>query len=283
MPALASPLARSVRRLGLAVALAVLAAPAASAQLRPLDAAEWRVWEGGRSVVAGIGGGGFADQRASLAGTEGRLLEAGSFSVALRTGRVAFEAGGTMQRFFRDESTFAAPVGDARPDDDGRRHDSGDYRIATVVRLTPEAAPALAVLRFGTRLPTTDNRVGLDRDAIDFFALLGGRVRRGALAASAEAGIGIHGTRDPGWEQRDVLLYALAAEYAAAPGLAPTLSLVGNVPGLPDRVVRGNEDLGEARLGLRAGGRRWVRVELVKGYTEFSPSAGVIVAAGIAR
>jgi len=283
MPALSSSLARSVRVLGLAGALAGLGAPAARAQLRPLDPAEWRVWEEGRSVVAGVGGGVFADQRASLAGVEGRLVEGGSFTVALRTGRVAFEAGGTVQRFFRDEREFAAPVGDARPDDDGRRHDSGDYRIATVVRLTPETAPALAVLRFGTRLPTTDNKVGLDRDALDFFALLGGRVRRGALAAGAEAGISIDGTRDPGWEQRDVLVYALAAEYAALPGLVPTLSLVGNVPGLPDRAPRGNEDLGEVRLGVRAGGRRWVRVELVRGYTQFSPSAGVIVAAGIAR
>lgn len=283
MPVLSPPPARSVRVLGLAAALAVLSTSSAPAQLRPLDPAEWRVWEGGRTVVAGVGGGGFTDQRASLAGTEGRLLEAGSFSVALRTGRVAFEAGGTVQRFFRDERVFAAPVGDAQPDRDGRRHDSGDYRIATVVRLTPEAAPALATLRFGTRLPTTDNKVGLDRDALDFFALLGGRARRGALAASAEAGISINGTRDPAWEQRDVLVYALGAEYALSPGLVPTLSLVGNVPGLPERTPRGNEDLGEVRLGVRAGGRRWVRVELVRGYTEFSPSAGVIVAAGIAR
>ncbi|HLL48452.1 MAG TPA: hypothetical protein VK399_17250 [Longimicrobiaceae bacterium] len=280
---LSPPPARSVRVLGLAVALAVLATSSAFAQLRPLDPAEWRVWEDGRTVVAWVGGGGFADQRASLAGTEGRLLEAGSFGVALRTGRVAFEAGGTVQRFFRDERVFAAPAGDALPDDDGRRHDSGDYRIATVVRLTRASAPALATLRFGTRLPTTDNKVGLDRDALDFFALLGGQARRGALAASAEVGIGINGTRDPAWEQRDVLVYALGAEYALSPTLVPTLSLDGNVPGLPPRTPRGNEDLGEVRLGLRAGGRRWVRVELVRGFTDFSPSAGVIVAAGIAR
>lgn len=282
MPVPFSPLARGFRVLGLAGALGGLAGPAA-AQLRPLDPAEWRVWEGGRTVVAGVGGGAFADQRASPAGVEGRLVEGGNFSLVLRTGRVAFEAGGTIQRFFRDERAFAPPVGDARADDDGRRHDSGDYRIATVVRLTPEAAPALATLRFGTRLPTTDNKVGLDRDATDFFALLGGRVRRGALAASAEAGISINGTRDPAWEQRDVLVYALAAEYAARPGLVPSVSLVGNVPGLPRRVIRGNEDLGEVRLGFRAGGRRWARVELVRGTTEFSPSAGVIVAAGVAR
>ena len=264
-------------------ALPLLLATAAPAQLRPLGPTEWRVWDPGRTLVAGIGGGAFADQRASLAGTEGRLLEAGNLSLTWRTGRVAIEAGGTVQRFFRDERSFAAPYGDARPDDDGRRHDSGDWRIATVLRLTPEDAPALAVLRFGTRLPTTDNRVGLDRDALDFFALLGGRARRGALAVSAEAGVGINGTRDPVFEQRDVLAYAAAAEYALSPSLVPTLAVVGNVPGLPARKVRGNEDLGEVRLGVRAGGRRWVRVEVVRGYTDFSPSAGVIVAAGTAR
>jgi hypothetical protein len=80
-----------------------------------------------------------------------------------------------------------------------------------------------------------------------------------------------------------VLVYALGAEYAVSPVLAPTLSLVGNVPGLPERTPRGTEDLGELRLGVRAGGRRWVRVELVRGYADFSPSAGVVVAAGIAR
>jgi hypothetical protein len=275
---------RAVRRAVLLASLLLPAAvPAASAQLRPLDPAEWRVWEDGRTWVAGVGGGVFADQRASLAGTEGRLVEAGNVSLALRTGRVAFEAGGTVQRFFRDERSVAPPAGDASPDPDGRRHDTGDFRLATVVRLTPEDAPALAVLRFGTRLPTTDNRVGLDRDATDFFALLGGRARRGALTASAEAGVSINGTRDPGFEQRDVLVYAASAEYAASAALTPTVSVVGNVPGLPRRVLRGNEDLGEVRLGLRAGERRWLRVELVRGYTGFSPSAGVIVTVGVAR
>ncbi|HEX2190641.1 MAG TPA: hypothetical protein VHG51_17155, partial [Longimicrobiaceae bacterium] len=139
MSVLRSPLARRLRALALAVP-ALLAGSQAAAQLRPLDPAEWRVWEG-RAWVAGVGGGAFADQRASLAGTEGRLLEAGNFALAWRTGRVALEGGGTVQRFFRDERSFAPPAGDARPDPDGRRHDTGDFRIATVVRLTPEDAP----------------------------------------------------------------------------------------------------------------------------------------------
>ncbi len=266
----------------LAALLPLLAATGAGAQLRPLEPAEWRVWEPGRTTVAGVGFGGFADQRASLAGVEGRLVEAGNFEVAWRSGRVAVQAGGTVQRFLAGESTFAAPEENVRPGQGMDRHDSGDYRIATLVRLTPERSPALAVLRFGARLPTTDNRVGLDRDATDFFALLGGRVRRGALAAAAEAGVSINGTRDPGFEQSDVLTYALQAEYARGP-LVPRLAVVGQVDGLAGRSIRGNEDLGEVRLGVRAGERRWVRVELVRGYASFSPSAGVLVSAGIAR
>lgn len=265
-----------------ATALPLFLAGTASAQLRPLDPVEWRVWDPGHSLVAGVGGGAFSDQRASLAGTEGQLLEAGNFSLALRTGRVAFEAGGTVQRFFRDDRTFAVPHDDTHPQPDGRRHDSGDYRIATVVRLTPDAAPALAVLRFGTRLPTTDNEVGLDRDQVDFFALVGGRLRRGALMMAAEAGLSINGTRDPEFEQSDVFAYTVTSEYSISPTLVTRLSLVGQVEGTPFS-IRGNEELGEVRLGLRAGDRQWVRAELVRGYSSFSPSAGLIVSAGIAR
>jgi hypothetical protein len=252
----------------------------APAQLRPLDPAEWRVWDPGAVFVAGIGAAAFGGQRASLAGTEGWLVEAGNFVLVWRTGRVAFEAGGTVQRFFRDERLFAAPHGGAAAEGPGR-HDAGDYRIATAVRLTPEVAPALAVLRFGTRLPTTDNKVGLDRDQTDFFALLGMRVGRGALRVSAETGVGINGTRDPGFEQSDVWVYLLRAERAGA--VTPVLTVTGHMDGLKDRTIRGNEELGELRLGLRAGRRRWVEAALVKGYTSFSPGVGVIVQAGVVR
>lgn len=264
-----------------AALLALLAPGGAGAQLRPLDPAEWRVWAPGARWVAGVGGGAFREQRASLAGTKGTLLEAGNVAVALRTGRVAFEAGATVQRFFRDEERFAAPHGGAvEPGPD--RHDAGDYRIATVVRLTPERSPALAVLRFGTRLPTTDNRVGLDRDQTDFFALLGGRVERAGVALAAETGVSINGTRTPTFEQSDVWVYLLRAE-ATRGAVAPSLTVTGHMDGLAGRSIRGNEDLGEVRLGVRAGRRRWVRVEVVRGYTEFSPELGVIVAAGVAR
>ncbi len=265
----------------LRAAAALVALPvAASAQLRPLDPFEWRMYEEGRTVSAQVGGGWLRDQRASLAGTEGTLVEAGSFRAFWRTGRVVLEAGGTVQRRFDEERRFAPAEPDVQPDDDGKRRDAGDYRVLTAVRLTDEGAPVAAALRFGARLPTTDNTVGLDRDATDFVATLGGRTARGRMALQAEAGVGIFGTRQTAFEQDDLLIYALRAEYAAGP-VVPMLTVVGQQVGSGHREIRGNESLGEVRLGARAGGRRWLLAEVVAGYTDFSPRLGVLVSAGM--
>lgn len=270
----------TVRRLVLAGCAVAAFAPAARAQLRPPEPFEWRMFDGGRSVSAQVGGGWLRGQRASLAGTDGTLVEAGSFRAFWRTGRVVLEAGGTVQRFFDEESRFAPAEPDVVEDDDGERRDAGDYRVLTAVRLTREGAPVAAALRFGARLPTTDNTVGLDRDATDFLATIGGRTARGRVAVQAEAGVGIFGTRERDFEQDDLLIYALRAEYAAGP-LQPMLTVVGQQVGTGHEEIRGNESLGEIRLGVRAGGRRWLLAEVVKGYTAFSPSVGILVSAGM--
>jgi hypothetical protein len=253
---------------------------AAPAQLRPLEPFEWRMFEGGRTVSAQVGGGWLRDQRASLAGTEGTLVEAGNWRAFWRTGRVVLEAGGTVQRFLDEDARFAPPEPEVAADDDGKRRDAGDYRILTAVRLTGERAPVAAALRFGARLPTTDNTVGLDRDATDFFATVGGHAARGRLAVQAEAGVGIFGTRETNFEQDDLLIYAVRAEYAAGP-VAPMLTVVGQQVGAGHREIRGNESLGEVRLGARIGGRRWLLAEAVAGYMDFSPGFGVLVSAGM--
>src|SRR5690606_16136964 len=152
------------------------------------------------------GAGWFADQRASLAGVEGPLLELGRLHASVRTGRVVLSADGVLRRRLHVDDDFAEPDGGALPAVDGVLHDTGDFIVSTAVRLPPEDAPALAVRRFGTRLPTTDNRVGLERDATDFYATVGGRLDRGPLRASAELGVGIHGTRRSSYEQSDVLV-----------------------------------------------------------------------------
>lgn len=262
-----------------AAALLLVAAPAA-AQLRPLEPLDWSVFDGERALSLRLGSSILASQRASLAGTAGRLLELGDFALVWRTGRVALEAGGTVQRLFREDEVFAPPTGGALAEPDGTRHDSGDYRVATAVRLTGGRGAVDAAVRFGTRLPTTDNEVGLDRDQTDFFALLAARLRRGLVLLAAEGGLGVFGTRSPRLEQVDIWVYALSAEYDAGP-VTPSVALLGQANGLFGPSLRGNEDLSELRLGLRVGGGRWVRLSLVRGLTEFSPSAGLLLTAGL--
>jgi hypothetical protein len=140
----------------------------------------------------------------------------------------------------------------------------------------------LAAVRFGTRLPTTDNKVGLERDAVDFFATVGGSISRGMLAVSGDGGLGIHSTRDSTFEQDDVLLYSVRAELRGWL-LAPSVELIGQKHGPSHREIRGVEDLGELRFGVSAGDRRWIRIEAVKGYEPFSPDFGFIVTAGLRR
>ena len=278
-------ISRTIRRAaGAALRLCALALPISTpavAQLRPLDPLMWGVFEGERTISARIGVGGHRGQRASLAGTEGDLLEVGNLQATWRTGRVAIEIGGTALRLFRDESVFAAPFGGAIPERGPDRVDSGDYHIATIVRLTPAGRDAMAVLRFGTRLPNSNNRIGLDRDRTDFFALAGGRLRRGGLTAGTEIGLGIFGSHDLRIEQADVLAYALGAEYGHGP-ITPVASLVGHYYH-GRRTLRGNEDLGELRVGARVGRRYWMEVQLVRGLTAFSPGGGLLVSGGLTR
>ncbi len=253
-----------------------------AAQLRPLDALPWRLYESSASIAGEAGLARLFDQRASLAGTQGDLWEIGRFAIAWRTGRVVIEAAGTAQRQFKEESSFAAPYPDVEPAIDGKRHDSGEYRISTVVRLTPDSWRSTGVLRFGTRLPTTDNTTGLDRDAIDFFATAGAAATLGQLSLSGETGLGIYTTREQRFEQDDLFLYVLRAELRGY-RIVPSIAAEGQMHGTEHSAIRGVENLGELRAGLRFGTKYWMRVEAVRGYETFSPSSGVIVTAGFHR
>lgn len=250
----------------------------ASAQLRPLDPAELRAFDDARFRLQ-TGGSVYWEQYASLAGVRGRLVEAGEIKASFRSGRFIMEVAGTIQRLFREDSIIREPAeGVVASGLDRTRQDAGDYRVQTLLLLTSDTAPVTAVLRFGTRLPTTDNRVGLERDQTDFFATVAAGRDFGALHAQAEAGVGINGTRLSDFEQLDVFVYAALLEYRGS-RIAPFLSLVGQND-FHRRIVRGNEDLGEIRAGLRFGQRQWLNAAVVHGITESSPKFGVSFSAG---
>ena len=248
------------------------------AQLRPLDPMGWSTFERPGGTFA-AGGGFYTGQRVSLAGVEGRLAELAAFQVTWAYERVAVRLGGTLFRLFDDQHVFAEPLDDTRPPDGTSRRDAGDIRVSTIVRLTGNDAKVGMAVRFGTRLPTTDNREGLGRDQADFFATFGLRFHEGPLAISLEGGAGVNGTRDPRHEQVDPILFAASFRYEA--GLvSPLLELVGQHDPRSSRDRRGNENLGEVRVGALIGGDRWIKVTGARGWTPFSPEFGITVLFG---
>jgi len=269
----------ALRHLATPLAILALTASTTGAQLRPLQPVPWRAFDpAGVDLEVGVGV--YQGQWASLAGLEGRLVELGSFRASWALGRVALELGGTAQLWFKEESTFAAPLEGVHGADGGSRRDAGDYRLSTQVALTGPEVPLKVALRFGVRLPTTDDVQGLERDQTDFFTALTGRIDRGPLRAGAEVGLGVYGTRDRRNEQVDVILFGLRGEYDLGK-LDALFALAGQHD--PRRAVefRGNEDLGEVRLGLRAGDRRWLSLTAVRGWTRASPDYGAVLTYGI--
>ena len=283
MDELRGPRRRSART-GLAgLLLSLLLLPASlRAQLRPYEPFRWEAFDDDVSVAAEVGAGWLTGQRASLTGSEGRLVEAGQFRLLWRSGRFVLEGSGTVRRFFAERDRFDSPFPEVLPSSDGHRSDSGDYLVTTTALLTSQDRPLAAALRFGTRLPTTDNTVGLERDRTDFFALLLGRANHGSVRASAGLGVGVHGTRMQGFEQSDMLVFALGLERTRG-SFRPSLHLVGHADGLANRTVRGNEELAELRLGFRLGDANWLRLDLLRGLTDFSPQAGLLLAVGFSR
>jgi hypothetical protein len=263
-------------------ALPLVFGPAAgSAQLRPIDPLDWRPFEEGAPVLIELGLGMLRDQHASLAGTKGTLFEVGNFHIAWRTGRVVLELSGTASRRFEDEVVVQPPALGADPPNGELRRDAGDVRASTLIRLSPIERAGAVVLRFGTRLPTTSEEIGLDRDRTDFFATLGGRYRRGRFAVRGESGVAINGTRLDGYDQSDVWTYSFGLEYGLGP-LTSTAAIVGHQDGHA-WAVRGNEDLSELRLGVRAGDRYWVQATAVRGIADYSPGSGLLLMVGVRR
>ena len=270
---------RALRRATLCILGAVALPCGAGAQLRPLEPVEWRAFDGPGTAHVALGAGVLTDQRASLAGTQGTLQEIGNWLLTYRSGRIALEFSGTAVRRFTDDTVLTAAFERTDEPDGTARVDAGDVRIATVLHVLGGFERAAVLLRFGTRLPTTSDEPGLDRDRTDFFATVAARhALSRVLRAFGEAGVGINSTIVDSYPQSDVLLYVAGVEARLAP---VTLSaLVAGQDDLHERVIRGNEDLAEVRLGATIGDHRWLEVEMVRGIADFSPGWGVLLQAG---
>ncbi len=269
------------RRVLLACALFSACAGPLAGQLRPLEPMDWRAFDPGTRVIGRLGGGSFFRQRVSAGQVEGRLLEAPgavlSWSVG-EDGRAVVRAIVNPLRVLRVDSSLGTPLPGTTAISD-RIRDAGDNALETALRLAPAAATtgSLLALRYGVRLPTHNQRKGLDRHKTDFYALAGGRVVRAALTVAGEGGLGVFGTHAPGHDRALPFLYDVSARWTT-PVLEPSLTLVGQAT--PTQ-IRGNEDLVELRAGVRIGGVRFLEATLLRGLAAYGPRWGVLVFAGV--
>jgi hypothetical protein len=257
----------------LALALVLCASPAA-AQLRPLPPAEW--YQEGHALTCGVGF--YSNLGAGLIGARGTLRSLGDCTISVDLGTARIQLAGVVHRTFTEDSVFAPPAPEVDPDAGPVRRDWGDFVLETLIPIN-SGGPWVGGLRFGARYPTTDNRIGLDRDKTDIHiaAMTGLRGRK--AAGYIELGVGIHGTRTSWREQQDVLLYAGLVEYVLS-GARLRLGALGHVYWLHDWTERGNENLGEVRAGVRWGNGTWLDAEAIAGYTAASPSWGLRVRLG---
>ncbi len=244
-----------------------------AAQLRPLEALDWISFDSNvGSAFLGVAG--FQHQPASLLGSEGRLVELGLLGVSFRSGRIVLSFQGSVYRIFDAAKSFAEPLPMVEGQPFARRTDSGDYRLATAVRLTSGLGSWDAAFRFGVRLPTTDDRVGLERDQTDVFATVAGRYRRGPFALEAELGGAINGVAASRFDQTDPILYGVGVAFRSL-GVEQSLRIAGQYDTRLNGPPRGNEHLSELSLGVRSLGRTWFNTEVVYGLAEFSPEWGL--------
>lgn len=261
----------TMRAWATAILALLLSHTSANGQLRPYEPTPWEAFSTDRTVTVEAGVRYLRDQPASLAGVTGNLLEVGLLSATVAIDPVVIRASGAPWRRLRIDRFDGPPAPGTRTPEGDAIAGVGDFSIETLVPLY-RSERSLGILRFGTRLPTADNRIGLERDRIDFHALLGGYRRMGRLRASGEAGVGIHGTREAEYEQSDVLIYLAGLEWQGS--FAMGAQLVGHADGLPDRSIRGNEELSEVRLFVRGGRDLAARLELIAGLSPYSPSLG---------
>lgn len=262
----------------LALGLSAVAAGPLSGQLRPLPPVDWRALDA-QHGAAYVGVSAFASQRASLVGRQGRLIQLGMVGASFRTGRVLLSFEGSVFRLFVAGERFAEASPLVEGEDLARRTDSGDFVVNTHLLLTGGASPTRALVRFGVRLPTTDDRVGLERDQTDFFATLAARHQRQRAFVDGELGFGIHGVAGSQHDQTDPVLFNMSAGYEWD-RLEASLRLGGQYDTRAHGPPRGNEHLAELTWGFRGTGTLWAALEFTRGLARFSPSWGTSIRVG---
>jgi hypothetical protein len=265
-------------QLFLALFATAILALTASAQQRPLVTEDVEIVKPG-SVRFELGFDFVQDKNFPLSGLNGDLTRVGVFSATFGLApNVEFETGGVFQHFLSINSQYQPSAVPLRLSSaTNSTHDTGDFYLATKIKLRPETKRLPAVgFRFGAELPNSNQTRGIGVNQINFFAtVLASKQFGSRLRVMGNLGLGILTAPAALFTQNDVLLYGLAASYK----YSDRLTLVGEVNGRYNTrktAPLGTESDGAARLGarIRASGLIW-DIAGIKGFNRNSAQSGI--------
>lgn len=266
----------------LAAFLMIVSLPAL-AQQRPLITEDVEIVKPG-SARFEVGFDFLQNKNYPLSGLNGDPTRLGVVSLTFGLApNVEVETGGVIQNFLsinRQYRPSAVPLQLSQATNS--THDSGDFYLATKIKLRNETRRAPAVgFRFGAELPNSNQSRGIGLNQTNFFAAALMAKSFGRVRVTGNLGLGIlsspidsAGNVSP-FTQNDVLLYGLAASYR----YNERLTLVGEVNGRHStrkNAPLGTESDGAARIGarIRAAGLMW-DVAGIRGLYRNSERSGV--------
>jgi hypothetical protein len=234
---------------------------AAEAQDRPLKTVEAETVPAG-TLRAEVGFDFLQDVGFPLSGLRGDETSVGVVDLRMGVGRIAeIEVQGSIQNFLDVKSQGTSFVPNLSLTGVNSTHDTGDFTLATKVRLLKNDGlrPALA-FKFGFVMPNSNQARGIGTNTTNVFAMIALQEQIRKLSVFGNLGIEILQAPNALFTQNDVLIYGGAFKYP----IHRRINVVGEVNGLysarsvNDALV-GTQSTGQARLGLQimAGGFTW--------------------------
>lgn len=269
--------------LAVAALVSVLGPTEAGAQQRRLPAVPHASSVAADQLFVGVGSALAGGARFTLSGLSGDLIRLASVTVdyAFAPGAVVRVQGDAL-RIFEVETRGPGAIPLDEDVEDGRTHDAGDFRIATLFRLLGGAAGLSGGLHLEVKLPNSDEARGIGLNTTDFHGSVYGSWGRGPLRVTSSVGVGILEAPLEAFVQDDVLLYG--TELLVRPPGTPFRLALGaagreNTRG---RVPLGTEDRGAVSVGTDFLAGDWiVDAGLAVGYAGTSPDWEV--RAGLSR
>jgi hypothetical protein len=263
--------------LSLTIVAALMHAPPASAQQRPLETQDPETIGTGHVLVeAGVS---YArDLFYPLSGLEGNLWQLPVMGLDVGLSPIADLqiTGGPYNRLTITDRR-AAPLATLVTATSATTHDVDDLAIGAKVRVVPETAgrPGFG-FRFSVRLPNAKHRSGQGQDTTDFSASLLAGKSMAALRVAGNIGFTIMSEPLNSMKQNDVITYGLSFAQQIGRGAA----LVGEVNGR--RSARnGIPPIGTESRGTATAGGRYTRgpirldAGVFVGLTSLDPTIGL--------